>query len=105
VLVAPSAIVGLILDMVAVSCDVEGTSYEELECLTKLCLPRLFTVPSRTRCFVSLVVTLQGYEAGGRLCVQLTSSHTISHHLPTSFPTRLKRKRDREIDLEIGGSC
>jgi hypothetical protein len=29
----------------------------------------------------------------------------ISHRLHASFPTWLKRKRDRETDLEIEGSC
>jgi hypothetical protein len=50
-------------------------------------------------------LTPRGYKASGHPCAQPTSSHMISHYLPASFPMRLKRKRVRETDLEIGGDC
>jgi hypothetical protein len=50
-------------------------------------------------------VTPRDYKAGGHPYVQPMSSHMISHSLLASFPMRLKGKRDRETDLEIGGSC
>jgi hypothetical protein len=48
-LVGPSAIMGPILDMVVVSHDVEGMSYEELGWHVNLSLLRLFIVPARAR--------------------------------------------------------
>jgi hypothetical protein len=81
-----SANVGPILDTVAVSCGVEGTSCEELGWRINLCLLCLFIAPARGRRFASLIVTPQGYKGGGRSYVQPMSSCTISHHLPASFP-------------------
>jgi hypothetical protein len=97
--------VGPILDMVAVSHDVDGALYEEMGCSMNSCVVHLFTMPARTRRFASSIVPLRVYKACDHPSVQPTFSRMISHHLPASFPTWLKRKRDRETDLEIGGNC
>jgi hypothetical protein len=83
--------------------DVEGAPYEELGWHVNLCLLHLFTAPAWAHCFASLVVTLWGYKAGGHSCTQPTSSCTIFHRLPASFPMQLKEERDRETCLEIRG--
>jgi hypothetical protein len=62
---------------------------------TNSCLLHLFTVPARAHRFASLVVTSWGYKAGGRSCVQPTSSCMIFHPLLASFPTAEKKKRWR----------
>jgi hypothetical protein len=72
--------VGSILDMAAVSCDVEGASCEESFLLC------LFTVPVEPNHFLSSVATPRGYKADGR-------SRTISHRLPASFPMAGKKER------------
>jgi hypothetical protein len=100
-----STIMGSILDMVAVSWDVEGTSCKELGWHINSCLLCLFTALARSRHFASLVFIPRGYKADGHPYTQPTSSRMISHCIPTSFPTWLKRKRDRETYLEIRGSC
>jgi hypothetical protein len=78
----PSAILGPILDMVAVSCNVEGASFDKLGWHINSCLIHLFTAPARAGHFASLVVTPQGYKASGHHCTQPTSSCMISHHSP-----------------------
>jgi hypothetical protein len=90
---SPSAIMGLILDMVVVSRDVEGVSCEELGWHINSFLLDLFTTLVEPCCFASLVATLWGYRAGRRSCVQPTSSRMISHRLPASSPTAEKKKR------------
>jgi hypothetical protein len=92
---------GPVLDMIVISYDVEGTSFKELGWRVNSYLLCLFIVSARAHRFVFSVVTPRGYKVGGHPCVQPTSSHMISHHLLASFPTQLKRKRDRETDLEI----
>jgi hypothetical protein len=75
--------VGLILDMVAISRDVEGVSYEELGWHVNLCLLRLFTAPVRARHFASSVITPLGYKASGHPC----ATYVLFHDLP--LPPRL----------------
>jgi hypothetical protein len=62
----PSAILGPILDTVAVSCNVEGASFDKLGWHINSCLLHLFTAPARARRFASSDVTLRGYKAGSR---------------------------------------
>jgi hypothetical protein len=57
---------GPILDMVAVSRDVEGVLCEELGWRVNSCLPCPFIVFVRACCFASSVVTPWGYKASGR---------------------------------------
>jgi hypothetical protein len=83
----PSAIVEPILNTVVISHDVEGVSCEDVGWCINSCLLRLFTVPAGAHRFASLIVTPWGYKAGDRSCAQPTSPRTISHRLPTSFPT------------------
>jgi hypothetical protein len=88
-----SVIMGPVLDTFAISLDVEGTSYEESGWRVHSFLLSLFRVLAKLYCFASLVVTPQGYNAGGHSCAQPTSSHRTSHRLPTSFPTAEKKER------------
>jgi hypothetical protein len=64
----PLAIVGPNLDMVPVSHNVEGVSCEELGWHVNSCLLRIFIAPTGAHRFASLIVTPQGYKAGGRSC-------------------------------------
>jgi hypothetical protein len=89
----PSLIMGPILDMVAISRDVEGTSCEEMGWHINSCLLHLFTTPARALRFASSVVTLWGYKYGSHPCVQPPSSCMISHRLPASFSTTEKKER------------
>jgi hypothetical protein len=82
----PSAIVGPILDTIAVSRNVEGASCEELGW-------HIFTMLTRAHHFASSVVTPWGYKTSGRSYAQPMSSHTISHRLPASFPIAEKKER------------
>jgi hypothetical protein len=60
-----------------------------------------FTAPVRAHRFASSVVTPRAYKAGGRPCANLCPlTRTLIASTPPSL--RLKRKRGREIDLEIG---
>jgi hypothetical protein len=81
------------LALFVVSRDVEGALCEEVGWHVNSCLLRLFIVPARARCIASLIVTPWGYKDGGRHYVQPTSSRTISHHLPVSFPTAKKKEK------------
>jgi hypothetical protein len=54
---------GPILDMVAISHEVEGVSWEELGWRVNSCLLHPFTTSVRAHHFASLVVTPQGYKA------------------------------------------
>jgi hypothetical protein len=38
-----------------------------------------------------------GYKVDGRSYAQATSSRTISHRLPTSFPTAEMKEREKQI--------
>jgi hypothetical protein len=60
----------------------------------------VFTAPVRVRSFASSVVTLRGYKAISRSCVNLRPlmQTTVASSPPSQ---RLKRKRGKEIDLEI----
>jgi hypothetical protein len=60
----------------------------------------VFAAPVRAHRFASSVVTLRGYKAGGHPCVNLhpLALPPIASLHPSLW---LKRKRDREIDLEI----
>jgi hypothetical protein len=89
----PSAIMELILDIVVVSHNVEGASYEESRWHANSFLLHLFTVSAKTCCFASSVVTPRGYKADDCSCVQPMSSHMISHHLPAFFPEAEKKER------------
>jgi hypothetical protein len=82
----PSPIIGPILDTVAISRDVKGTSCKELGQHVNSCLLHLFTAPAGAHHFASSVVTPRGYKAGSHSSTQPTSSRTISYHLPASFP-------------------
>jgi hypothetical protein len=62
---------GPILDTVAVSHDVVGTSCEELGWRVNMCLLHPFTTHVRAHRFASSVVTPRGYKAGGRPCANL----------------------------------
>jgi hypothetical protein len=53
----------------------------------------LFTTLAKPYHFASSVVIPQGYKACSRSCTQPTSSRTISHHLPASFPMAKNRER------------
>jgi hypothetical protein len=92
---------GLILDMVALSHDAASASCKELGWCVNMCLLHPFTLPVWAHCFASSVVTPRGYKAGGHLCANL---HHLARPPVVSMPPslRLKRKRNREIDLEIG---
>jgi hypothetical protein len=85
----PTTIMGLILDTFTVSRDVAGMSCEELERLVIMGLLCPFTVPVWACRFTTSIVTLRGNKA---------SSHPYANLHPLT-----KRKRGREIDLEIGG--
>jgi hypothetical protein len=89
----PLVIVRPILDMVAISHDVEGASCVELGWRINSCLLCFFTTPAKARHFASLVVTPQEYKADGRSCTKPMSSHMISHCLPVSFPMANKKER------------
>jgi hypothetical protein len=89
---------GPILDMVVVSYYVEGASCEELGWCLNSCLLHPFTVPVRAYRFASSVVTPQDYKAGGRICLNLRPLARPPIAPPPSL--QLKRKRDREVDLE-----
>jgi hypothetical protein len=67
----PTTIMGLVLDTVVVSRDVEGASYEEMGWCVNSCLLCLFTTSIRAHLFVSSVVTPWGYKAGNRPYVNL----------------------------------
>jgi hypothetical protein len=67
----PTAIVGPILDTVIVSHCVAGASCVELGWRVNMCLLRPFTASIRVHRFVSSIVTLWGYKAGSRPCVNL----------------------------------
>jgi hypothetical protein len=97
----PMRIVGTILDTVAISCDVVGTSWEELGWHVNMCLLHPFIAPIRARRFASSVVTSWGYKACGHPCTNL---RPLAWTPITSSPPSLclKRKRGREIDLETG---
>jgi hypothetical protein len=58
--------VGPILDMVAVSCDLEGALCEELGWRIKLVFTTPFIAPAGPSPFASSVVTPWVYIAGGR---------------------------------------
>jgi hypothetical protein len=92
--------VGPILDMVAISLDVEGASCVELGWCVNSCLLRLFTVPGRGCQFAFSVVTPWGYKADDRYYVQPMSSCMISHHPPSSFPMA-EKKKEKEIEKQI----
>jgi hypothetical protein len=80
---------GPILDTVAVSRDVEGASF----------LLRLFIVCAEASRFASSVATPWGYKVGSHSCTNLcplARSPIVSP--PPSL--RLKKMRDREVDLE-----
>jgi hypothetical protein len=98
----PTAIMGTILDIVVVSCDVAGKSCEQLGWRVNMCLMSPFTAPVRARCFASSVVISRGYKVGSCPCANL---HPLAQTPIASSPysLQLKRKRGREIDLEIGG--
>jgi hypothetical protein len=92
---------GPILDTFTISHDVVGTSCEELEMTVNMGLLRPFTVSIRAYPFTSSVITLWSYKAGGHPCANLRSLVQT----PVASSSRslcLKRKRDREIDLETG---
>jgi hypothetical protein len=67
----PMAIVGPVLDTIAISYDVADTSCKKLGWLVNMCLLHPFTAPVRACHFTSSVVTAWGYKAGGRPCVNL----------------------------------
>jgi hypothetical protein len=94
----PLAILGSVLDTVAISHDVNDTSCEELMWHVKSCLLHIFTAPARARRFASSIVTLRGYKVGKCPCTQPTSSHMISHYLPASFHTA---EKERDIKKQI----
>jgi hypothetical protein len=97
----PTTIMGPILDTVVVSCDVVGTSCEELGWHVNMYLLCPFNVPIRVHCFASLIVTLRAYKAGGHPCANLRPlARTPIASSPHSL--RLEQKRGREIDLETG---
>jgi hypothetical protein len=50
--------VGPISDMVVISHDVKGVSYEESDDYDRSFLLHLFTAPAEPSCFASMVVTL-----------------------------------------------
>jgi hypothetical protein len=100
----PSAIVGPVLDTVAVSHDVEGMSYEESEWCINSFLLCLFTTLAKPSRIATLIVKPRGYKAGSRSYAQHTSFHMISHRLPTSFPMA-EKERNRKTNLEIGEGC
>jgi hypothetical protein len=60
----PTTILGPVLDMVAVSCDVDDMLCEELGWHVNSCFLLPFTTPIRARYFASSVVTAWGYKAG-----------------------------------------
>jgi hypothetical protein len=84
---------GPVLETVATSRDVEGTSYEESGWRANSFLLRLFKVPGRPSCFASSVVTPRGYKASDRSSAQPMTSCTISHRIPTSFPMAEKKEK------------
>jgi hypothetical protein len=90
---------GPILDKVIVSHDVEGASYEESgDTLAHFYYAYLLRIWSQATLPPWLL-----HHGAIKLVVaptQPTSSHMISHRLPTSFPMTEKKKRDRETDLE-----
>jgi hypothetical protein len=98
----PTTIMGLILDTFTISCDVLGMSCKELERLVIMGLLCPFTVPVWACRFTSSIVTLRGIKASNHPYANL---HPLTQTLvASSHPSLcLKRKRGREIDLEIGG--
>jgi hypothetical protein len=62
----PSTIVEPVLDLVAISCDVEGASCEELGWHVNPCLLCLFTAPARAHRFTTSGATPQGNKVGSR---------------------------------------
>jgi hypothetical protein len=92
----PTAIVGPIIDMVAISHDVEGTSYEELGDATAYFyyafLPHLWSPAALPPHLL--------YHRAIELAVapvQPISSCMISHRLPTSFRTSKKIEIEKLI--------
>jgi hypothetical protein len=66
-----TAIVGPILDTIAISRDVADTSCEELGWRVNSCLLQPFSVHVRAHHFSTSVVTPWGYKVGGRPCMNL----------------------------------
>jgi hypothetical protein len=89
------AIVGSILDMVDVSCDVAGASYEELGWCANMYLLCSFTTPVRAHHFASSIVTPWGYKASGHPCGNL---RLLAQSPIASSPPFLWLKRKREIE-------
>jgi hypothetical protein len=97
----PMTIVRPILDTVVVFHDVEGLSCKESGWRANSCLLRPFTVSVRACRFASSGVTPWGYKAGDRPYVNLRP--LVRPLIASSPPSlRLKRKRDRKVDLETG---
>jgi hypothetical protein len=61
--------------------------------MRKIILLCLFTPLAEPNRFASSIVTPLDYKAGVVTPAQPTSSHTISHHFSTSFPTAEKKKK------------
>jgi hypothetical protein len=92
----PTTIVGLVLDIVAISHAIMvGTMHEELERCVNMGLLRLLLCLARARCFASSVVTLRGYKSELSPSRTPTSSRTTSHCLLASFPMPKMRERER----------
>jgi hypothetical protein len=93
--VVSSAIVGLVLDTIVVSCDVEGMPCEELGWHVSSCLSCPFIALVRACRVASTGVTPRGYKVGGCPCTRLCP---LAQPLIASSPRSLwlKRKRDRE---------
>jgi hypothetical protein len=81
---------GPILNMVDISCNVEGVSCEELGWPVNLCLLRPFTAPIRAYHFASSVVTLWAIKLAATPCVNLLA---LARHPIVSSPPSLRLKR------------
>jgi hypothetical protein len=100
----PLVIMGPILDMVVISRDVEGALCEESRWCINSCLLPLFIAPARAAALPPRLL----HHGAIKLVVAPTHNLCPLVRSPIfSVPPSLwlRRKRDRETHLEIGGSC
>jgi hypothetical protein len=99
----PMAIMGLVLDIVVVFCDVVvGTMYEESGRRVNMGLLCLLLHLVRVCCFSSSVVTTWGYKSERSPLHMVTSSRTNSSCLLASFLAPEEREREREQGRLLG---
>jgi hypothetical protein len=93
--------------MIAIYRVVVGASCEELERHVNMDLLHPFTMPIRACHFASLIVTHQGYKAGGRPCAHicpLARTLIASSHPSLCLKREREKQREREREVEIGGN-